>query len=128
MLQLVLQSFIPLFAAFPLFTVIVEFRDRSCVRNRLPWLVFSCVFFLWHGIVARFISESDFIRPMITLGDLALLFFFTVLWIREENRKAEETLKKPFLLRGILGLILFSAVLVVSTYIIRPAIFLIPLF
>ncbi len=128
MLKLVLQSFIPLLAAFPLFTVIVEFRDRSCVRHRLPWLVFSCVFFLWHGIVSRFISESDFLRPTVSLGDLALLFFFTVLWIREENRKAEEPLKKPFLLRGIFGLFLFSAVLVVSTYIIRPAIFLLPLF
>ncbi len=128
MLRLILQSFIPLLAAFPLFTLIVEFRDRLCVRHRMAWFVFSCVFFLWHGIAVRFMMESDLVRPLVSLGDLALLFFFTVLWIREENRKGEEQPKKPFLLRGILGLVLFAAVLVFSTYIVRPAIFLLPLF
>lgn len=128
MLKLILQSFIPLLSVFPLFTLFVEWRGKVSLRKFSPWLVFSVAFFVWHGVLARFISESDFFRPLVALGDVGTLFFFTALWIREESRKAQETSGKPFLLKGFFGLFLFAVVLVVSTYVIRPAIFLLPLF
>jgi serine phosphatase RsbU (regulator of sigma subunit) len=127
-LNIILHSFIPILSALPLFAMLVEVRNRDSLKKSLPHFVFAALFFVWHGLVSRGFLVSDFLRPLISVGDLALLFYFTVLWIREENGKAQEPTRRPFLLKGILGFVFFLGILVLFTYVIRPAVFFFPLF
>lgn len=127
-LKQILQSLIPLVAAVPLFTMIVELRGKRPPSRKWPWFVFSFFFLIWHGILARYLDASDYWRSMIRIGDLALLLAFAALFISDERRRSSEPIEKPFLLRGLVGLLVFTIVEAVFSFAVEPAVFLVPLF
>lgn len=128
MLLKVLFSLIPLLSAFPLFLMVVEIYGKRSVSKEWPWILFSVVYFLWNGFTVRFCIPLDFVRPLVPIGDLALLFFFAALFIREENRKKPGEVSKRYLATGILAVCIFGAVDILFSYVILPPIFLVPLF
>ena len=128
MIEKILLSFIPLISAFPLFMMIVELYGKRPKGRQWLWLIFSIGFFIWHGIASRFVSQIPFGRPLIPLGDLSLILFFTILFVKEENRKAPNPIRKPYILKGLIALGIFAAVIGVFSYWMQPPIFLIPLF
>lgn len=128
MLQQILYSLIPLVSAFPLFTMIVEFHGKRPPARKWSWLIFSFLFLIWHGILARYLNASDFWRSTVRIGDLALLLSFAALFICDERRRSSTPIEKPFLFRGLVGLLLFAVVEIVFSFALKPAIFLVPLF
>ena len=128
MLEKILYSLIPLISAFPLFMMLVEMHGRRPSGRQWFWFAFSVVFFVWHGVVARFIAPLPETRPLVPLGDLLLIFAFTLLFIQEENRKSQEPIQKTYILKGCTALVVYSAILILSSYCGDSPIFLIPLF
>ncbi|WP_095880201.1 GAF domain-containing SpoIIE family protein phosphatase [Fibrobacter sp. UWS1] len=128
MLEKILYSLIPLISAFPLFMMLVEMHGRRPSGRQWFWFAFSVVFFVWHGVVARFIAPLPETRPLVPLGDLLLIFAFTLLFIQEENRKSQEPIQNTYILKGCTALVVYSAILILSSYCVDSPIFLIPLF
>lgn len=128
MLLNILYPLIPLLAAFPLFLMVVEIDGKRSASRMWPWILFAGIYFLWNAFGVRFGMDLHFFRPLISIVDLAFLFAFTVLFIREENRKALDPPSKKYIAKGIWAVAVFAVIDVVFSYWINPPVFLVPLF
>ncbi len=108
--------------------MVVEIYGKRSVSKEWPWILFSAIYFLWNGFAVGLCIPLDFVRPLVPIGDLSLLFFFTVLFIREENRKKPGEVSKKYLAKGCIAVCLFGAVDILFSYVILPPVFLVPLF
>ncbi|MCK9182834.1 MAG: SpoIIE family protein phosphatase [Fibrobacteraceae bacterium] len=119
MIPLLLYPLIPLISAFPLFVMLLLFYGKSQVKKQWVWLLFSFVFFLWEGYIARFVT----LTPVIRIVDLFLFFVLLILFVREENTKVPESKRKPFLLKGFVAFLFFSVLQIIFSYCMTPPLF-----
>ena len=127
MIYNILLSLFPLLSAFPLFMMLVELHGKRPAARQLPWLAFACYMVLWNSVFTRFMAEHPVLWTLNPIGDIFMMLSFMFLFVREENRKAVEPIRKSYRVRSIVAFLIYIVTNVVCFHILRPPVFLIPL-